>query len=246
MAELDRLNLLDETVRQHFIENYSALVKIRFGDAPPYTEEDSPIYFASSMRKFSEMQSKHAATKNPNPLTQAQIDDTRRLPIPRVSIMRQSVLPDQFRQRPANIRVRKINFFDDSKLTILSSKMPIPINISYQIDFWTRKLTEMNRWVIQFNDDWRIQILYKLIEVDDIFKKKWFGLFLTSGLDDTSDLEPGEDRTLIRQTAIVEGQSWIWPTAAQVASGATVQTIIAQLETSGGESLGDLNTDCGG
>jgi hypothetical protein len=237
--ELDRLNLLDEAVRQHFIQNYSELVKNQHN-------EDAPIYFATSMRAFSEMQTKNAATKNPNPKTRAEIDDSRRLPIPRVSIMRQSVLPDPFRQRPRNIRIRKISFHDESKKTIYSSPLPIPINIAYQIDFWTRKDTEMNRWIIRFNDDWRIQILYLSVDVDDFFRSKYLGLFLTSGLDDTSDLEPGEDRTLIRQTAIFEGQSWIWPTAEQVQSGATVQQIIAQLETPDGESLGDLDTACGG
>ena len=237
--ELDRLNLLDEAVRQHYIQAYSELVKNQYG-------EDSPIYFASSMRAFSEMHTRDAATKTPNPLTKAEIKDTRRLPIPRISIMRQTVDPDPFRQRPRNITLRQVAYHDDSMSTIYSSPLPIPININYQVDFWTRKMTEMNRWIIQFHDDFRMQVQYLMVHVDDFFRNKYLGLFLTSGPDDTSDLEPGEDRTLIRQTALFQGQSWIWPTADQVQSGATVQEVILQLFTPEGESLGELNADCGG
>ena len=78
VPELDRLNLLDEAVRQHFIDDYSPLVVNQH-------EEDSPIYFASSMRAFAEMHTRDADTKTPNPKTKAEIKDTRRLPIPRIS-----------------------------------------------------------------------------------------------------------------------------------------------------------------
>jgi len=238
--ELDRLNLLDEAVRQHYVQHYSEIVKNQHG-------EDAPIYFASSMRAFSEMHTRDAATKNPNPLTKAEIADTRRLPIPRISIMRQTVAPDPNRQYFAKpIMLRYVAYHDPTHRTIYQSPGPIPINIAYQVDFWTRKMTEMNRWIIQFHDDFRMQLKYLTVHVDDFFRNKYMGLFLTGGPDDTSDLEPGEDRTLIRQTATFEGQSWIWPTASQLESKATVKEIIACLETERGEDLGCLNTNCVG
>ena len=236
---MDRIQLLDTTLRNHFVDFYSPVVKNNHN-------EDSPIYFASSMRAFSEMQSKHAATKTPNPLTRAEIDDTKRLPIPRISIMRQNVDPDLNRQRPPWIEVRAAAYHDDTKAMAYSTPFPIPINLGYQVDFWTRKQSEMNRWLIQFHRDFQLQVLYLRTVVDDFWRTKFMGIILESGPDDTSDLEPGEDRTLIRQTAIFTSQTWIWPTMDEFRTSPTVKDIILQLESPEGTILDTIDSTCGG
>lgn len=215
---MDRIQQIDNAVYA-WLSTYGPHVKDEFG-------EDSVVIFARSRREFAEQ-------------TSTRDEDTERLRIPRISLMRTAVIQDQERQRDAT--VRKISFFDDSKTRIFQGPMPVPVVFEYQIDFWSRKESEMNRWIIKFYKDFKTQVKYLKYQVDDIFQQKYLGLLLEGSLDDNSDLEPGEERTLIRYTATVSLPTWLFPEESELVLVPTVQTVTTEYTDEDGNSLNDLN-----
>lgn len=218
---MDRLQIIDTAVQSQWLDRYAPLVKWK--DIEAQADRDSKIWWVPSRRDFASLFAEtDDASKKQND------ERSRRLIIPRISIMRLDVAPDPDRQRPTNLRLRGVGHTTDMK-RVYSSPLPIPINIDYQIDFWTRRISEMNRWEIQFNTDFQQQVHYITMEVDDLFQTKYIGLLAAAGLEDNSDLEPGEDRPSYRKTARITAPTWIFPTADQIESDPAVQEILADV-----------------
>jgi hypothetical protein len=151
-----------------------------------------------------------------------------RLVLPRISVMRATVAPDPQRQRPTTVRV-PLGYINEGKAALYTAAYPVPVNIEYQVDFWTEKISAMNIWEIAFLRDFQTQLHYLTITVDELFRNKWVGLVGEAGLEDNSDLEPGEDKPNYRKTARFTAQTWLFPTAALVRKDATVRELVINL-----------------
>jgi hypothetical protein len=141
--------------------------------------------------------------------------------------MRVGVVGDPERQRSG--RLRNIAYSDATMTNLFSTTFPIPIKINYQVDFWTKRKSEMNQWIVQFHTDFLLQTKYLKIEVDEFFRNKWVCLLNDGELTDNSDLETGEDRPLVRYTAQLIAETWIFPRPEEVRRDPAIQQVTLEV-----------------
>jgi len=215
---MDRLQIIDNAIKDQFLGRYAPLVKRPDGN-------DSKVWWVGSRRDFASLY----AQPVPDEDTPQNKEKSERLKMPRIAIQRLDARPDVNRQRPTTLQLRSIGRTDDDK-RVYSSPLPIPVNMEYQIDFWTRRISEMNRWEIQWLTDFQQQVYYTKVRIDDyLFQDKYLGLLADAALEDNSDLEPGEDRPLYRKTARLTAPTWLFPTADDIESCPTVRELYLDL-----------------
>jgi hypothetical protein len=141
--------------------------------------------------------------------TTGRVVDNETLTFPRIAMTRLGKAGDPSRFN--SNRVRRLGWCDDVlKSKIRSAKFPAPVVIPYQIDFWTRYVTEMNLWEQQILKEFAPQYMYLQIRPDDVWQDKLYPVFLDGGIEDNSDLEPGEGDRAIRRTASLRAEAWVF------------------------------------
>jgi len=135
--------------------------------------------------------------------------DNRSLAIPRIVVQRLGSKNDPSRYNPN--RIRNLGYSSPpNKNSILSGRYPAPISISYQIDFWTTYISEMNLWERQILETFASSYIYLRIHPNDVWGDKIYYTELEGDVVDNSDLEPGEDERQIRKTITLRSDGWFF------------------------------------
>lgn len=145
-------------------------------------------------------------------VTTARLADNETLTTPRIVVTRLDYMNDPNRFNSS--RIRRLGWCDSTVNSALrNSRWPSPVNISYQIDLWTRYAKEMNLWVQQVMFEFSPQYIYLRIRPDSVWGDKTFIVFLEGGIADNSDLEPGEGDRSIRRTFNLRLEGWVFDQA---------------------------------
>jgi hypothetical protein len=211
---MDRIQLIDTAVKTQWLDDYAPLVKDDDGVS-------ASVWVVTARRESGELYNKAVDTD----VRQTNLD-SERLRVPRIALWRQNIAPDPTRQIEKHQRIRNMAPIGSGGRASYSGAYPIPVNIEYQVDFWTNKISAMNVWEVQFADQFRSQTHYIKITVDDFWKNKWVCLRTEAGLEDNSELEPGEDHTIYRKTARVTACTWIFPTSESLRVDPSVLQVI--------------------
>jgi hypothetical protein len=134
--------------------------------------------------------------------------DNRTLAVPRIMIFRGDHFNDPSRHNAGN--VRKVATTPDGR-GYVSLGFPAPVNIPYQIGFWTDKVWTANRWNAKLEYQFRSQ--YKRpplkITVDTNWGDKLFQLFKT-GTTNNSELETETTSRRIRYEHSFNLLGWVF------------------------------------
>jgi hypothetical protein len=138
--------------------------------------------------------------------------DNRTLTTPRISIQRLDHANDP--ERFNSNQIRFLGFCDppdgDVDKRVRKGRFPAPVQIPYQIDLWTRFVSEMNLWEQFVLFEFAPQYIYLQIRPDDVWGDKKYIVFLDGPIVDNSDLEPGEGERLIRRTINLRAEGWLF------------------------------------
>lgn len=162
--------------------------------------------------------------------TSGLVVDNRKLTTPRVSITRLGTEND-FDRANAN-PIRRLGYCDDPlQKRLLKANYPAPINVNYQIDLWTRYVSEINLWERYIMETFPLSYMYLTWRPNDTWGDKYIPVFLDSPIRDNSDLEPGEGERLIRRTLDLRAESFFFPdTFNKVNVVKRIETIFIDLE----------------
>lgn len=154
------------------------------------------VLFATQKKKFAEV-------------TTGVLVNNKTTTLPRVTVQRLGTVNDPTRFN-AN-RIRRMGFVSPPNHdTRLTAKFPAPINISYQIDMWTKLVSEMNLWERFVFETFTSSYIYLTIRPNDIWRDKSYFTALDGEMQDNSDLEPDEGDTLIRKTFTLRCEGWLF------------------------------------
>lgn len=183
---VDQLMLYDQALLTWLTANISTIL----------TGRSTQILVATPRRAYAEV-------------TTGRVVDNDTLTFPRISVSRLDHQNDPTRYNA--FRFRRLGWCSDTyQRKIKSGRFPVPINIAYQVDLWTRFVTEMNLWEQKFLMEFAAQYLYLQIRPDDIWQNKMYPVFLDSPISDTSDLEPGDGERAIRKTVSLRAEAWLF------------------------------------
>jgi len=141
-------------------------------------------------------------------------DETQKTPIslPMIAVSVGSIVPDTTRRQVNNIRTFKDTgriYENDDKDFVYEIPWPIPISIPYQIDIWTKTRQDLRAL--------ETAIISRFSYVDMMYLKATFKgigeqfLRITlDSVDDTSDLETGENERELRKTISTTMDGWIF------------------------------------
>lgn len=142
-------------------------------------------------------------------VTTARLADNNTLTTPRIVLTRLDYMNDPNRYNSS--RIRRLGWCDTPvEHSLRNASWPAPVNISYQVDLWTRFAKEMNIWVQQIMFEFSPQYIYLRIRPDSVWRDKAFIVFLEGGVSDTSELDPGEGDILVRRTFSLRLEGWIF------------------------------------
>lgn len=145
-------------------------------------------------------------------VTTARLADNETLTFPRIAVTRLDYVNDP--NRFNSNRIRRLGWCSTPvNQALRSARYPAPVNISYQVDLWTRYAKEMNLWVQQLMFEFAPQYIYLQIRPDDVWQDKKYIVFLEGSIADNSDLEPGEGERAIRRTFTVRAEAWVFDQA---------------------------------
>lgn len=147
------------------------------------------------------------------------------LKTPRIVITRLDHERDPSRYNSNSIR--RLGACGDSISRIRQAMYPAPINIPYQVDVWTRKVSEMNHIEQRVLFDFASEYIYLQIRPDDVWQDKKYITFLDGAISDNSELEPGDERRAIRRTFTLRCECWLFDQI--YAPVSTVKTFELQL-----------------
>jgi hypothetical protein len=139
------------------------------------------------------------------------LETWKRIPLPFVSIYRQTPTIDETRFMRSG--VRSLSFSPDKRKANLS-RTPLPINIPYQLDFWyKRKFTEAHIWEWLFSQMANYgnahNELFRTVTIGNGWGDKIIPLRL-EGMSDNSDLEPSESNRILRSTVDMVARAWLF------------------------------------
>lgn len=115
--------------------------------------------------------------------------------------------------------LRKLGWTTDGVL-LRSADYPVPKRLLYTLNFWTEYQTEMNLYAMTLDRLFRFEVA--LIDVDlsvlapsysGVYIQKKLPIYLDSGFMNTGDLEPGNKERIIRRTANIRIDGYIWDEA---------------------------------
>jgi hypothetical protein len=130
------------------------------------------------------------------------------LKTPRIVVTRMDHSNDPERYNPYTIR--RLGKCGSTNSRFRSAKFPAPIIVPYQLDIWTRKVSEMNKVEQRILFDFRPQYIYLQIRPDDVWQDKKYATFLDGPVADNSELEPGDERRAIRRTVTLRCECWLF------------------------------------
>jgi len=131
--------------------------------------------------------------------------------LPLASFTRSDLTVDMLRFK--SVKKRNTGYLRQDKDEIYQYRFPLPYNITYQVDFWTRyesTLDAIKVWVmLRFPHG---NYLYLPVDFREISKHYAIQNVYTQfgGITDTSDLEPGSEQRIIRATMTLDLQGWIF------------------------------------
>lgn len=142
-------------------------------------------------------------------VTTGRVIDNETLALPRITITKLDSVNDPARFN--SNKIRRLGWDGTQHKSIKSGRFPAPVNFEYQIDFWTKKVTEMNLWEQKVLWDFAPQYIYLQIRPDDVWQNKQFIVFLASGVTDNSEYEPGADSDrAIRKTITLRAEARVY------------------------------------
>jgi hypothetical protein len=160
---------------------------------------DKPILtvFATPERAFGQI--RHL-------IRQKRGEDPGVVPLPFVSLGRVMGAHDWTRFNASQIRRM---YYNPDQTKYYGTKMPQPITLTYQIDIWCRDLTDLDAQWSQF--------LLRLSNGKDVYLTVDhpfpFGerivLFTYEGFQDRSELEPVENKRVLRRSLTFQGNAWV-------------------------------------
>lgn len=142
-------------------------------------------------------------------VTTGRVVSNETLTFPRISIARldHMIDPERFNCN----RIRRLGWCDSPvRRRLRSARYPTPVHITWQVDFRTRFVTEMNRWEQYLLTEFAPGYLYQTIRVDDVWGDKYVPIFMEGGLSDNSDLDAGEGDRTIRRTVSLRANGWLF------------------------------------
>lgn len=144
--------------------------------------------------------------------TTGQLLNERTLIIPRISLQRLDPVndPSRFNSNPIR-RLGWANAASGEQRRLIKGKFPVPVNIPYQIDMWTRFTKEMNLWERFIFETFSPQYTYLRIRPNDVWGWKMFIVFLDGAIRNNSDLEPAEEEREVRKTVTLRAEGWFFP-----------------------------------
>lgn len=190
------------------------LAQMRFDYA---TREDDErieplrVVKASPERAFADLRERFEETIDTGAAYTDFEKDQEQIALPIASFMRTDLMVDMTRFNPND--VRKVDYLTQDQSEAYTHKWPLPYNISYQVDFWTRyesTLDSIRVWLM-------MQFMggnFRLTPVDFRDVSRFYGIKNVytrfDGINDTSDLEPGTEPRIERATTTLEMQGWIF------------------------------------
>lgn len=154
------------------------------------------LLVATPLRRFAEV-------------TTGRLIDNETLLLPRITITKLD--PSNDPARFNSNKIRRLGWDGAQHKAIKAGRFPAPVNFEYQIDFWTKKVAEMNLWEQKILWDFAPQYIYLQIRPDDVWQNKKFIVFLASAIADNSEYEPGADADrAIRKTMTIRAEARIY------------------------------------
>jgi len=170
-------------------------------------------------------------------VTTGRVVDNDTLTFPRISITRLDHIIDPLRFN-CN-RIRRLGWCNTTfHRKLRNAKFPTPVQIMYQVDFWTRFVSEMNLWEQKLLMEFAPGYMHLTIRPDDVWQNKLIPFFLEGGLNDNSDLDAGQGDRAIRRTATLRADGWLFDQ--NYASQYILKRIELQARDFDDESLYDL------
>lgn len=130
---------------------------------------------------------------------------------PRVAVARQDITYDMSRGNPTNIRF--MGYTEDSKLNLNKVNYPIPINIPYQLSFWTEYEAEIQAYMVAFLRELWSGIFYTKVTINSLFLDKLVPFILDGSIVNETELEPGSEFREIRMIIPLKAETWIYDDA---------------------------------
>ena len=143
--------------------------------------------------------------------------DARTSILPMLSIERQDINydPDRYRPEKAKMRSHILGFQDETQETGNAASFPIPVDISYQADIWTRTRQTLNQIQLAIAQSiLRHRPAFLRIDLSNIWEE-WSDKIVpleTEGFSDNSSLEQEEEEREIRSTWSFTLKGWVLPT----------------------------------
>ena len=178
------------------------------------------------------------------------------IPLPFISISRETAVIDPSRMTISPVRHAALQYYGsfitdetsaddlinaaDLSLRVVQVKHPVPIKITYQLDFWCKQHRHKDYLDVAWHRMFRNNIAYITVEFDEPFGSKLVSV-LPGGLTDNSELEGNEEfnRTL-RMSGTMEVQGWIPDSVPSALVPLIRQIVTDYIESSDLESEDDL------
>jgi hypothetical protein len=142
-------------------------------------------------------------------VTTGRVVENETLTFPRISITRLDKANDPMRFN--SNRIRRLGWCRPEPHSALrSARFPAPMTITYQVDMWTRFVSEMNLWDQKILLEFAPQYIYLRVRIDDVWLEKMYPVFLEGAISDNSDLEPMEGDRAIRHTLTLRADAWVF------------------------------------
>lgn len=130
------------------------------------------------------------------------------LKTPRITITRMDHERDP--ERYNSYTIRRLGACGNTQSRVRAARFPAPIMIPYQLDIWTRKVTEMNMVEQRVLFDFAPEYVYLQIRPDDVWQDKKYATFLDGAVTDNSELDPGDGKRAIRRTIGLRCECWLF------------------------------------
>lgn len=154
---------------------------------------------------------------------------TRRPQLPAVTMHRMDLTFDW--ERTLGPTRAKLGYVDEALLQIRTARQPLPIELTWQVDFWAEQQRQIQALWERLAIAFRGSYAYVSVSIDEHWGSKYLPLFLDDG-NDTSDVEVGEDAVYRRFTGTLRSECWLYDTA-NYGMVRTVRDIVAELREEG-------------
>jgi hypothetical protein len=225
---VDQLRMYDQAV-------YDWLSTFRFSKAieeetmacnfPVDPQKPLHLVFATPRRGYAEISN---ITNREHPVQVRERDKIIKPIEPTCSITRRGVRKNQNRWSMAHVRYA--GFVDEAKKERYQIPYPVPITISYQIEFTSINRSIMNAiqtWLLlQFDDDRFYVTIDPKIVHEGVYITPYVVPIIGDGIEDNSDLEVTDQDRNLRITLDASIEGWLFRPAKRTKSVHTAQIIV--------------------